>query len=94
MNETISDYIDLFHEFQIDPMYHASFWTDIIYRYRQATRHLPLLKRGTDASIKNMSDDVLRAYGQRVWSQVSEWRSDLADGEEMLLYDKHGPNTR
>jgi hypothetical protein len=92
--ETISDYLGFFQELQIDPMYHATFWTSIIYRYRQTTRHLPLLKRGTEASIKNMTDDVLRAYGERVWGHKSEWRSELAEGEEMLIYDKDGANTR
>jgi hypothetical protein len=92
--ETISDYLGFFQELQIDLMYHATFWTSIIYRYRQTTRHLPLLKRGTEASIKNMSDDVLRAYGERVWGHKSEWRSELAEGEEMLVYDKDGANTR
>lgn len=94
LTETISDYLGFFQELQIDPMYHATFWTSIIYRYRQTTRHLPLLKRGTEASIKNMTDDVLRAYGERVWGHKSEWRSELAEGEEMLVYDKDGANTR
>lgn len=90
--ETMNDYLDTFQELQISTMFQPAFWTSIIYRYRQGTRHLPFLRRGTEASIKNMSDDILRGYGGRVWGADSGWRSNLAAGEEMLLYDKDGPN--
>lgn len=92
--ESVSDYIGMFQELQIDPVYHGAFWSDVIYRYRQSTRHLPLLKRGTAVSIKTMSDDILRGYGVRIWGPNSEWRRVLAAGEDMLLYDKDGDNTR
>lgn len=92
--ETINDYLDIFQELQIDPMFHEVFWTSVIYRYRQGSRHAPLLKRGTVASIKTMSDDILRAYGWRIWGDKSGWRGKLAEGEERLLYHKDGPNTR
>lgn len=92
--ENINDYLDIFQELQVDPMYHSIFWTSVIYRYRQSSRHLPLLKRGTEKSIRQMSDDILRAYGVRIWGAVSTWRSELVDGEEMLLYEKDGQDTR
>lgn len=92
--ETIDDYADLFQELQIDPTFRNVFWSSVIYRYRQGTRHLPLLRRGTGASIKTMSDDILRAYGQRIWGPKSEWRSGLATGEVMLLHEKDGANTK
>ena len=92
--ETINDYREIFQELQIDPIFQGVFWSSVIYRYRQGSRHTPLLKRGTEASIKTMSDDVLRAYGKRMWGPASGWRSGLAQGEEMLLYDKNGANTR
>jgi hypothetical protein len=92
--ETIEDYRDILQELQIDPRFRNVFWSSVIYRYRQGSRHLPLLKRGTERSIKTMSEDVLRAYGQRVWGPNSGWRSGLAEGEEMLLYEKDGANTR
>lgn len=92
--ETINDYLDIFHELQIDPVFYEVFWHDVIYRYRQGSRHVPLLKRGTDASIRTMSDDMLRAYGWRIWRPDSDWRSGLAEGEQMLLYEKGGANTR
>ena len=94
MTETMDDYRDIFQELQIDPAFQASFWTDIIYRYRQFSRHASLLKRGTQASIRNMSDDILRGYGERVWGQTSSWRSGLATGEKMLLYDRNGANEK
>lgn len=92
--ETMEDYRDLFEELQIDPKSYAVFWSSVIYRYRQASGHAPLLRRGTDASIKNMTDDILRAYGPRIWVPHSEWRKALAEGEESLLYEKNGPNAR
>ena len=92
--ETINDYLDIFQELQIDPAFQASFWSNVIYRYRQGSRHAPFLKRGTEASIKNMSDDILRGYGDRVWGPKSGWRRGVAEGEEMLLYEKDGANTR
>ncbi len=94
MTETMDDYLDIFQELQIDPAFQASFWTDIIYRYRQFSRHATFLRRGTQASIRNMSDDVLRGYGERVWGPASKWRSGLAIGEKLLLYDKNGTNER
>ena len=92
--ETIDDYVDIFQELQIDPAFRNVFWSSVIYRYRQAPRHLPLLKRGTEISIRTMSDDVLRGYGQRVWGPQSAWRSGLVTGEEILLYEKDGFNTK
>lgn len=92
--ETINDYLDIFQELQIDSMFHGVFWSSVIYRYRQGSRHAPLLKRGTVASIRTMSDDILRAYGWRIWGEKSGWRSKLVEGEERLLYHKDGPNTR
>lgn len=92
--ETINNYLDIFQELQIDPTFQGVFWSGVICRYRQGSRHAPLLKRGTVASIKTMTDDVLRAYGGRIWGPNSGWRSGLAAGEEMLLYDKNGGNLR
>ena len=92
--EIINDYLDIFQELQIDPMFHSIFWTSVIYRYRQGSRHLPLLRRGTEKSIRNMSDDILRAYGERIWGAASGWRSGLEEGEETLLYEKDGSNAR
>jgi hypothetical protein len=92
--ETINDYLDIFQELQISPQYHQGFWSNVIYRYRQSTRHLPFLKRGTEASIKNMSDDILRGYGKRIWGSDSTWRGSVPAGEEMIVYDKDGPNDR
>ena len=92
--ETMNDYLDIFQELQISKLYYQTFWSDVIYRYRQSTRHLPLLKRGTEVSIKNMSDDILRGYGKRIWGLESAWRGNLSAGEEMLVYDKDGPNDR
>ncbi len=94
LTETMDDYHDIFQELQIDPAFQASFWIDIIYRYRQFARHAILLRRGTQASIKNMNDDILRGYGERVWGQTSSWRRGLATGEKMLLYDRSGANER
>ena len=94
MTESMDDYLDIFQELQVDPAFQASFWTDIIYRYRQFSRHAIFLKRGTHASIKNMSDDILRGYGERIWGQTSSWRSGLATGEKMLLYDRTGANEK
>jgi hypothetical protein len=92
--ETINDYLDIFQDLQVSPSFHQVFWSDVIYRYRQGSRHLPFLKRGTEASIKNMTDDILRGYGTRIWGLQSTWRGNLAAGEEMLLYDKDGTNAR
>lgn len=94
LTETIDDYIDVFQELQIDPVYHNTFWHDVIYRYRQAPRHATFLKRGTAASIKNMSNDILRAYGLRIWGPKSGWRSGLAQGEKPLVYERAGDNSR
>lgn len=94
LTETINDYLDIFQELQIDPTLHTVFWSGVIYRYRQGAGHASLLKRGTEASIRNMSDDILRAYGSRIWGEKSEWRSGPAQQEEELVFDKNGPNTR
>jgi hypothetical protein len=91
--ETMDDYHDIFQELQISPLYYQGFWS-VIYRYRQGSHHLPFLKRGTESSIKYMTDDILRGYGMRIWGLQSTWRGNVAAGEDILLYDKDGPNDR
>jgi hypothetical protein len=92
--ETVDDYVDIFQELQIDREYYWGFWHDVLYRYRQQTNHAPLLKRGTEAAIRTMSDEILRAYGYRTWGVNSAWRAPLPRGDEMLVYDKDGDNSR
>ena len=94
VTESIEDYHDFFHDLQIDPAQYQVFWSEVIYRYRQSGRHMPLLRRGTDASMKNMNDDLLRAYGERIWGEQSTWRRCLEEGESSLLYKKGQTESR
>lgn len=58
---------------QLQPQYQQSFFEQIVYPHRQKTQHKLSLKRNTEAGIKTLTKDLIRAYGRRVWGAKSQW---------------------
>src|SRR5271156_5953822 len=80
-NESAEDYTEYFNQLQIRPDRHQHFFTGALYPVRQ--KHLDELKRGTDASMRNLSALFLRGYGYKIWPVDSAWLVD-EPGEERL----------
>lgn len=79
-------YKDFYRQLQISSASHDQF-----YNVLRATRnkHIDDLKRGSAASIKLLTDLLLRGYGYIVWKEDSSWllpAHELDEGEHRLTY--------
>lgn len=84
-------YRDFYRQLQISPDHHFKFWDGILRLARR--KHLDDIKRGTPASIKNLTDLVLRGFGYIIWAETSVWLlpfDQLEDGEQPLVYLRKG----
>lgn len=79
-------YRDFYRQLQISPVFHNQF-----YHVLRATRnkHIEDLKRGTTASIRLLTELLMRGYGYIVWKEGSDWllpADELDEGEQRLTY--------
>jgi hypothetical protein len=79
-------YIDFYRQLQISPALHDQFYSVL-----RATRnkHFDDLKRGSAASIRLLTDLLMRGYGYIVWKEGSDWllpADKLDEGEQRLTY--------
>ncbi|KIX05097.1 uncharacterized protein Z518_05969 [Rhinocladiella mackenziei CBS 650.93] len=80
-------YDTIYQQLQIRPEKRQEFYNGVIRNIRN--KHHVEIKRGTDTSIKNISNLLLRAFGYLVWAPDSAWLVDIADldeGETRLVY--------
>ena len=91
LDESVEDYEEFFQQLQIKPERYQEFFDGIIYVIRQ--KHLNDLRRGTAASIKSLTNFLLRGYGYVAWPPSSTWL--VKDpGEERLVHVRGGTNDR
>ncbi|RVX65840.1 hypothetical protein B0A52_10297 [Exophiala mesophila] len=85
-------YANLFRQLQIKPGKYETFYEGTLRVVRN--KHIELLKRGTSASLRTLTDLFLRGHGYLVWTENSIWQldnSELGDGEVRLTYQRR-PN--
>jgi len=80
-------YSDILRELQIAPAYYSDFLNLCILPIRR--KHWVEIRRCSEASLRHMSDLMLRGYGYVVWKENSPWLvTDLEPGEERLVHIK------
>lgn len=80
-------YKGFYRQLQLSPALYDRFYLHILRPTRN--KHINDLKRGTAASIKLMTDILLRGFGYIVWEARLSWLipdDQLDEGEERLFY--------
>lgn len=80
-------YKDLYRQLQIAPSLHDRFYLQVLRIVRN--KHIDDLKRGSEASMRLMTDLLLRGFGSHVWEERKGWLlpvDQLNEGEERLTY--------
>lgn len=80
-------YTKFFRELQIRPAKYDDFYDGVIQFSRN--KHLADIKLCSNASIKRLTDLLLRAFGYIVWKEGSDWlleETELAEGEVTLVH--------
>ncbi|OAP54639.1 hypothetical protein AYL99_11087 [Fonsecaea erecta] len=80
-------YAPIFRRLQIRPEKYQIFHSGVVRVIRN--RHHKLIQRASDASLRNMTELLLRAFGYIVWKADSEWLlsgPELDQGEDRLVY--------
>ncbi|KAK5053210.1 hypothetical protein LTR84_002184 [Exophiala bonariae] len=80
-------YKDLYRQLQITPALHDRFYLQVLRIVRN--KHIDDLKRGSEASIRTLTDLLLRGFGGHVWEEYKGWLlpvDQLDEGEERLNY--------
>jgi hypothetical protein len=93
VNESFTDYADLFRALQIRPESYERFLNGVLKVLRQ--KNVKELQSGTDAKIRHLSWLVLRGYRSIIWKEGSKWLledEELEEGEKRLLHG--GDNER
>ncbi|KIW25357.1 uncharacterized protein PV07_08542 [Cladophialophora immunda] len=82
-------YAPIFRQLQIRADKQQDFHSGVIRVIRN--RHHKLIQRASDASLKSLTDFLLRAFGYIIWKADSDWvldKTDLDEGEAKLIYVK------
>ena len=80
-------YRDLYRQLQIKQSRCDEFYDGILCIVRN--KHSDQLKRGTAASIRTVTETLLRGYGYLVWAEDKDFlmaSEELDEGEERLVY--------
>ncbi|OAL36746.1 hypothetical protein AYO20_04078 [Fonsecaea nubica] len=82
-------YAPIFRQMQIRADRYQQFHSGVIRVIRN--RHHKLIQRGSDSSLKNVTEFLIRAFAYIIWKPGSEWvlaDTDLEEGEAKLIYIK------
>ncbi|KIX96628.1 uncharacterized protein Z520_07894 [Fonsecaea multimorphosa CBS 102226] len=82
-------YAPIFRQLQIRADKYQDFHSGVIRILRN--KHHKIIQRGTDASVRDMTDFLLQGFGYIIWKADSDWvldETDLDEGEAKLIYVK------